>query len=106
MVALTAEEIAVMRDEIAKGLLPPDAIEKYLEAEALNVFGHDAKRDPKTGAFQEQGIGSRWHESKNHFDAILKYEGREAYEKAVAEIWGRDPRRAAAIGLPERPAKR
>ena len=39
MVALTAEEIAVMRDEIAKGLLPPDAIEKYLEAEALNVFG-------------------------------------------------------------------
>ena len=58
MVALTAEEIAVMRDEIAKGLLPPDAIEKYLEAEALNVFGHDARRD-RDGNWIEQGIGPR-----------------------------------------------
>ncbi len=100
MVALTAEEIAVMRDEIAKGLLPPDAIEKYLEAEALNVFGHDARRD-RDGNWIEQGIGSRGNETANHYAAILNYEGREAYEKAVAEIWGRDPRRAAAIGLPE-----
>jgi hypothetical protein len=50
------------------------------------------------------GIGSKGHETANHFAALKKAE-REGYEApgthaaAVAELWKRDPKRAERIGL-------
>lgn len=51
-------------------------------------------------------IGDKGNETKQHFDALKHAErkGHEApgtHEKAVAELWKRDPKRAAAIGLPK-----
>jgi hypothetical protein len=66
------------------------------------VFGHDAKKDRK-GNYMEQGIGSPGNETHNHFAAIKKYEGKEAYEAAVRELWKRDPERAEKLGLPKPP---
>lgn len=103
-VHLTEEDLAEMREAIRKGQLPPDAIEKHFEAEALNVFGHDAKK--VKGEFVEQGIGSKGHETANHFAALLKAERVDkiepagSYEAAVKEIWKRDPKRAERLKLP------
>lgn len=52
----------------------------------------------------EQGIGSKGNETINHFRAIKDaelrgYEPPRSYDKSVAEIWARDPKRAKAIGL-------
>lgn len=74
------------------------------EAEAHAVFGFDAKTD-RHGEFVEQGIGSKGHETANHFAAILSNEMRGmeepgAHQRALAEIWARDPKRAAALRLP------
>jgi hypothetical protein len=63
------------------------------------VYGHDHKVS-SNGEAIEQGHGSKGHESVNHFASILRYEGREAYDKAVAEIHARDPKRHAALRLP------
>jgi hypothetical protein len=71
------------------------------EAHYAAVFGHDAKRDPKTGEFIQQGIGAPGRENANHFAAIRRYQGEQAYSKAVKEIWKRDPDRARKLGLPE-----
>jgi len=100
MVTKTTEELDLMRAEIAAGKLPPDALERHFEAEARNVFGHDAKQDRK-GNFIEQGIGAPGHETANHFVSILRYEGKEAYDKAVAELWKRNPKHAEALRLPK-----
>jgi hypothetical protein len=70
------------------------------EASARNVYGHDAKKD-RNGEWIEQGVGSRGRESINHFNAIRRYEGKEAYDDAVREMWKRDPDRAKKIGLPK-----
>ena len=40
-------------------------------------------------------------ETVNHFEAILRSEGKAAYEAAVRDLWKRNPKRAAALGLPE-----
>jgi hypothetical protein len=71
------------------------------EAHYAAVFGHDAKRDPKTGEFIQQGIGAPGRENANHFAAILRYRGPAEYQAAVREIWKRDPDRAAKLGLPK-----
>lgn len=103
-VHLTQEDLADMQDAINKGQLPRDAIERHFEAEALNVFGHDAKK--VKGEFVEQGIGSKGHETANHFAALLKAERVDrieppgSYEAAVREIWKRDPKRAEKLKLP------
>jgi hypothetical protein len=73
--------------------------ERGLAAVESSVWGHGAKKDRK-GNFIQQGIGSPGHETANHFQAILRYSGRQEWEKAVAEIWKRDPARAAALNLP------
>ena len=65
------------------------------------VYGFDAKRDPKTGEFIQQGVGSPGHENFNHLQAIRRYQGEAAYREAVREIWGRDPDRAKKLGLPK-----
>jgi hypothetical protein len=75
-----------------------DAIGK--RADALNVYGYDAKQR-SDGTWQEQGIGSPGHESTNHFQSIRRYESQAAYDRAVREIYRRDPKRAAALGLPQ-----
>ena len=75
------------------------------EADRRAVFGHDYQRD-KNGEPAEQGIGSRGHETLNHFRAMLANERRGelapgSHAAAVAEIWRRDPERAKRIGLPQ-----
>jgi hypothetical protein len=65
------------------------------------VYGFDAKRDPKTGEYIQQGVGAPGRENFNHFQAIRRYQGEAAYLKAVKEIWRRDPDRARKLGLPE-----
>jgi len=74
--------------------------ERGLAAVESSVWGHDAKRDRK-GNFIQQGIGSPGHESANHFAAIRRYQGEEAWRQAVAEIYKRDPDRAKKLGLPQ-----
>lgn len=103
MVTLNETEIQEMRDEIAAGKLPADAIKKHLEDEAKNVFGIDAKK--VGGKYQEQGLGSKGNETRGHFDALLNAErrGQEevgTWQKAVNDIWRRDPDRAAKLNLP------
>jgi hypothetical protein len=80
---------------------PDDEMDRIaLQKVDEGVFGVGAKRNAK-GELQQMGIGSPGNESGNHFAAILKYQGRDAHEKAVHEIWKRDPKRAAALGLPQ-----
>lgn len=82
----------------------PDLSEKEIDALSLEacdqaVYGFDAKK--VKGKYVPQGIGSPGHETGNHFAAILRYQGKEAYEEAVREIQKRDPKRHAELGLPK-----
>jgi hypothetical protein len=91
-----------IREAQDSGRAPPsevelDAIGKH--ADALNVYGHDAKF--VNGKWIEQGIGSPGHENVNHFNSIRRYSGEQAYQAAIREIYRRDPKRAAALGLPQ-----
>jgi hypothetical protein len=74
--------------------------EQGLAAVETAVWGHDAKKD-RHGNYIQQGSGAPGNESANHFFAIRKYEGEEAYRRAVAEIWKRDPERAKKLNLPQ-----
>ena len=83
----------------------PDMPDEEMDAAGLKavdeaVYGHDAKRDRK-GNFVPQGTGAPGHETTNHFASIRRWEGKEAYDKAVAEIWRRDPDRAKKLNLPQ-----
>jgi hypothetical protein len=62
------------------------------------VYGADAKRD-RNGNFIEQGVGSKGHETGNHLAAILRWQGREAYNCEVARIWKETPDHAKRLGL-------
>lgn len=62
------------------------------------VFGHDHK--VVNGIPQEQGLGAKGRETGNHFASILRYEGPDAHQAAIEEIWKRDPERAKKLGLP------
>lgn len=102
---LTGDEISEIREQIAAGSLPQDFLQRHEEAKARNVFGHDAI--VRNGKFVEQGLGAKGFETANHFAALKKSEasGQElpgTYDKAVAEIWKRDPERAQKLGLPGR----
>lgn len=104
IITLSEEEIEEIKGQIAAGALPSDYLMRYREAVAKNVFGHDAQRD-RDGNWIEQGLGSKGHETANHFAALKKAEamGIElpgTYDKALADIWKRDPKRAAALRLP------
>jgi hypothetical protein len=77
------------------------------EADRKAVFGFDYQTD-RNGEPIEQGIGSRGHETLNHFNAMLANERRGvippgSYQAAVKEIFQRDPERARRIGLPQPP---
>ena len=96
----TPAELAEYKALADQGELPKDIVKQVLDAEDAAVHGHDAKKDKK-GKRIQQGIGSPGHESGNHFTAILRYEGKEAWEIAVKDIWKRDPKRAEALNLPK-----
>jgi hypothetical protein len=92
-----------VRDAQDKGKPVPseselDAIGKL--ADAKNVYGFDAKQR-SDGTWVEQGVGAAGRESTNHFQSIRRYEGQAAYDRAIREIWRRDAKRAAALGLPQ-----
>jgi hypothetical protein len=101
MVAKTQEEIAEMRALIASGDLPADAIEQYYKAEALNVFGFDAKKRRDGKGYQEQGYGSAGNQTRNSIEAYKKYCSHEVdFERNLArmekELAESDARRRAA----------
>jgi hypothetical protein len=82
-----------------------DLSEAELDARGLaavneSIYGADAKKD-RHGNYIHQGIGSPGHETGNHFAAIRRWEGKEAYDRAVAECWKRSPDHAKKLGLPQ-----
>lgn len=79
---------------------PEAAHEAGIRAHLASVYGHDAKKD-RNGNFIPQGIGSPGHENGNHFAGIRKYEGEDAYWRAVRAAYKHDPAHAKALGLPE-----
>jgi hypothetical protein len=98
MVAKTVEEMQEMRELIQSGELPPDAIKKYYEDEAKNVFGFDAVKT-KNG-YVEQGYGSAKNQTRNSINAYKRFCSHEPeFEKTVArmekELAESDARRAA-----------
>lgn len=104
MVNLTPEEIQVMKDDERGGKLPPGTVAKHFKDEDERVFGAGFKRD-SNGDPIEQGIGSPGNENVNHFRAMLQNEQRGinpkgTYDKAVADLWKRDPAKARKLQLP------
>jgi hypothetical protein len=94
------------RKAMEKGRTHEEAVLEAIEADRKNTWGWNYKTDPKTGAPIPQGIGSKGNENISHFDALRKrvqqgFESPSAYDDAVKELWRRDPKRAAAIGLPQ-----
>ena len=71
MVTKTQQEMDEMRELIQRGELPPDAIKKYYDDEARNVFGFDAVKTRK--GYVEQGVGSAKNQSRNSIEAYKKY---------------------------------
>lgn len=85
MVTLTHEEWDALGDPEHGGSLAKQKAHQAEEAKI--VFGTDFKS--VKGKPVEQGIGSPGRETPNHLNAIRKYEGEEAYKKAVAEAEAR-----------------
>lgn len=85
--------------------LSPEEMKSYLADEEMTVFGRNRLNEPDfkkvKGVPQERGIGSPGRENSNHFAAIRKYEGEEAYQEALREIWKRDSDRAKKLNLPK-----
>jgi len=81
MVSLTQEEWDDLGDPEKGGSIAKQ--KAHLAAEEKIVFGADFQK--KKGVPIEQGIGSPGRENPNHFAAIRKNEGEEAYQKALAE---------------------
>ena len=100
----TESELAEYQTLADQGELPRDIVKQVLDAEDAAVHGYDAKKDRK-GKRVQQGIGALGHETTNHYAAILRYEGRPAYEAAVYDLQVRDPKRHALLGLPKIPKK-
>jgi hypothetical protein len=92
VVAMTQLETEEMLAKIKSGELPRDAYKQYLEAEARNVFGHDAKKDAN-GNWIEQGHGAPSHPTRNSLEAYKRWGKEEPHyhehlarmEKELAE---------------------
>ena len=96
--------VVVALFEIASGKLPPDAIERHYEAEAKNVFGHDAKK--VKGQYVEQGFGSAINQTRNSIEAYRKYHSgdpdfAETLARMERELVETNRRRAAVRLAPE-----
>lgn len=100
MVTKTQEEWDLMDENERKA---------HLLAEEKTVFGRTRSDEPAfkkvKGVPQEMGVGSPGRETNNHFSAIRKYEGEEAHQEALAEIWKRDPDHAKRLNLSKPKAK-
>jgi hypothetical protein len=104
VISLSEDELNDIRALMAADQLPRDYLDRYREAVAKNVFGHDFKRDAKGNPI-EQGLGAKGYETANHFAALKKAESQGlelpgTYDKALADIWKRDPERARKLKLP------
>jgi hypothetical protein len=86
------------QDEIDS--MTPAERKVYEEQQRLIVYGHDSVKD-RHGNPKEQGIGCQGRETANHFQSILRYEGPDAHQAALAEIWKRDPKHAKKLNLPQ-----
>lgn len=73
------------------------------DAQDAAVFGADAPKG-RDGKRIQQGIGSKGHETANHFFGIRRWEGEAKYQAAIRKMWRDNPERAKLIGLemPER----
>ncbi len=71
----------------------------HLAAEEKIVFGNDFRK--VKGQPIEQGIGAAGNENHNHFAAIRKYEGEDAYREAYHDLAKRDPARHKKLNLPK-----
>lgn len=91
------QSIAKTQDEL--DAMTPAERKAYDEQQRLIVFGHDSRKD-RHGNPVEQGIGCAGRETANHFQSIRRYEGEESYWNAVAELYKRDPKHHAKLGLP------
>src|SRR5262249_31452482 len=93
------------RKATERGKSHEEATAEALESERRNVFGYNYKTDSK-GEPVQMGIGSKGNENISHFQALAKrvqqgFESPSAYNDAVKRLWREDPKRAAAIGLPQ-----
>lgn len=85
MVTKTAVELDEMKIQIERGNLPPDAMERYYEDEAKNVFGHDAQK--VNGEYVEQGFGSAGNQTRNSIESYKKHhKGDPDYTETVARM--------------------
>lgn len=80
-------------------LMDPAEQKAHLAAEEKIVFGTDFQK--RKGQPVEQGIGSQGRETHNHFVALRKHEGEDAYRDAYEEIAKRDPERLKKLNLPK-----
>jgi hypothetical protein len=100
MVTKTPDEIDAMS---------PAELKEHLADEEKTVFGRDRLNEPAfkkvKGQPIETGIGSPGRENGNHFAAIKKYQGEDAYQEALTDIWKRDPDHAKKLSLPRPKAK-
>lgn len=79
--------------------MDPAARRAHLLAEEKIVFGHDFQK--RNGDPIEQGIGSRGRETNNHFTAMRKYEGEDAYREAYEDLARRDQTHFKKLNLPK-----
>ena len=105
----TPGELAEVQQLIDEGKLPKNTMKLIEDAEDAAVYGADAPKDRK-GKRIQQGIGSKGHETGNHFAAMKRAEqmGLEepgTYNRMVLEIQNRDPKRHALLGLPNMKGK-
>jgi hypothetical protein len=85
-VHLKESELEHMRRQIARGLLPPDAIERHFEDERKAVFGENYKRDANGNPI-EQGIGSAANPSRQSIEAYRRYGKSEpAFEENLLKM--------------------
>jgi hypothetical protein len=103
-ISLSQAEIDEIQDMIAREVLPPDFLERHLEAVRRNIFGFDHKTD-KNGRPIEQGLGSPQNMTQNCIDAYKKWgkndPGFEEHLKRMeAELVACNKARAAKENVP------
>jgi len=103
-VASIARQRAIQAADDAGRPVPTEEELKKIgdEADRVNTFGVGYQTD-RSGNPIPVGVGAPGRETANRYASIRRYEGQAAYEKAVREIYKRDPQRAKALNLPEPP---
>lgn len=77
----------------------------HLIDEEMTVFGRNRVNEPAfkkaKGQPVEMGFGSPGRETPNHFAAIRKYEGEDAYREAYEDFAKRSPEHFKKLSLPK-----